>query len=167
MRRLLTFSAIAAALAAATFHVRDLHATGGFTLGNVVVYRIGDGVATLGSGAAAVFLDEYTPTASPSLVQSIPMPIAPSSSGNRALTAAGNATSEGELARSTDGRYLVLAGYNAAPGTAAIAGTAGTSVSRVIARVDSNGLVDTTTALTDADSGGNPRGAVSTDGLNF
>ena len=109
MRRLLTFFVVATAVAAATFHVRDLHATGGFGAGNLVVYRVGDGAALSGS-AAAVFLDEYTTGGA--LVQSIAMPTTVQNTGNRALTASGTATSEGELTRSLDGQYLVAAGYN-------------------------------------------------------
>jgi hypothetical protein len=40
-----------------------------FTAGNIVVYRVGDGTAALGSTATAVFLDEYTPSGT--LVQSV------------------------------------------------------------------------------------------------
>jgi len=165
MRKLLTILVMATAVAAATLHVRDLHATGGFTPGNLVVYRVGDGAAALSGNAAAVFLDEYRPNGT--LVQSIPMPTAASGSGNRALTASGTATSEGELTRSVDGQYLVAAGYNAAPATTGVATSTSTVVNRVIARIDANGLIDTTTALTDGISGGNPRGVVSTDGHDF
>ena len=166
MRKLLlTFFVVATAIAAATFHVRDLHAAPGFTPGNVVVYRVGDGVTALSGNAAAVFLDEYTPSGT--LVQSIAMPTATAITGNRALTASGTATSEGELTRSVDGQYLVAAGYNAAPAATGVATSTSATVNRVIARVDSNGSVDTTTALTDAISGGNPRGVVSTNGLDF
>ncbi|HZT76131.1 MAG TPA: DNA/RNA non-specific endonuclease [Vicinamibacterales bacterium] len=161
MRRLLTLVGIAAAIATATLHVRDLHATAGFTPGNLVVYRVGDGSAALTGNAAAVFLDEYTPSGT--FVQSFAMPTA-AIGNNRALTASGSATSEGELTRSVDGQYLVAAGYNAAPGTASVTSSTSANVNRVIARVDSTGTIDTTTALTDAISGGNPRGAVSTDG---
>jgi predicted extracellular nuclease len=135
-----------------------------FTPGNLVVYRVGTGTGALGSAATAVFLDEYTPTGT--LVQSIAMPTADSGS-NQTLTAAGNSTSEGFLDLSSDGRYLVLGGYDAAVGTASIAGTASASVNRVIGRVDANGNVDTTTALTNAFSGGNIRGVTSVDGTSF
>src|SRR5262249_17571744 len=61
-----------------------------FTSGNLVVYRVGDGSAALGSGATAVFLDEYTPGGV--LVQSIALPTT-ISGANRRLTASGSATS--------------------------------------------------------------------------
>lgn len=135
-----------------------------FASGNLVVYRVGDGSAALGSGGTAVFLDEYTPSGT--LVQSIPMPTAVNGA-NRRLVASGTATSEGFLSRSADGQYVVLAGYDAAVGTASITGSASTAVNRVIGRVGADGNVDTTTALTDAISGGNPRGAATTNGTDL
>ena len=134
-----------------------------------MVYRVGDGAAALTNAATAVFLDEYTPAGA--LVQSVPMPTAVSGS-NRILTGSGTATSEGLLTLSSDGQYLVLAGYDATVGTVSVANTASAAVNRVIGRVDGAATIDTTTALTDAYSGtagtaGNPRGAVSTDGMNF
>ena len=44
------------------------------TAGNLVVVRIGSGVATLTNAAQPVYLDEYAPTGA--LVQSIAMPVA-------------------------------------------------------------------------------------------
>ncbi len=136
----------------------------GFSAGNVVVLRVGDGSGSLSSAAAPVFLDEYSPSGA--LVQSVPMPTT-GSGDQRRLVASGSATSEGALALSADGRYLTLAGYDAAPGTAAIAGTPSATVSRVVARVDAAGAVDTTTALADAFTGTNIRGAVTDDGSRF
>src|SRR5438309_1564029 len=94
---------------------------GPFTPGNIVIYRVGDGSAALAATATAVFLDEYTPAGT--LVQSIAMPV----SGQQ-LTASGSATSEGFLTRSTDGAFIVLAGYAANAGTAAVAGTSASTV---------------------------------------
>jgi hypothetical protein len=81
-----------------------------------------------------------------------------------ALTANGTATSEGYLNLSQDGRYLVLTGYNAAPGTASIAGTSSATTPRVVGRIDASGSVDTSTNFTTAFSGNNIRSAYSTDG---
>ena len=140
------------------------HTTAAFTPGNIVVYRVGDGTGVLSAAAAPVFLDEFTPAGA--LVQSVPMPTAVVAS-NRRLTAAGNSTSEGFLTRSVDGNYLVVPGYDAAVATGAVAGTTSATVNRVIGRVDAAGTVDTTTALTDAISAGNPRGATSTNGTDL
>src|SRR6478672_3541108 len=113
MRKSLTVFAIAAAIVATSSVFSGLRASGGFTLGNLVVYRVGDGIASLGSAATAVFLDEYTTAGA--LVQSIPMPTAVNGTQKR-LTASGSATTEGFLTLSADGRYVVLTGYDAALG---------------------------------------------------
>jgi hypothetical protein len=130
------------------------------TPGNIVVVRVGDGSTTLNGNASAVFLDEYTPAGG--FVQTIALP----TSGNT-LTNAGSATSEGFLNLSVDNQYLIQAGYKAVPGTAAVATSTSAAVNRVIGRTDMNGNVDTTTALTDAYSGGNIRAATSDDGTHF
>jgi len=135
-----------------------------FTAGNLVVYRVGTGAAPLDSTATAVFLDEYTSAGT--LVQSVALPTTTSGS-NRRFTASGSATSEGLLTRSTDGRYLVLAGYDAATGTPSVGSTTSAAVNRVIARIGVDGTIDTTTALTDAASGNSPRGVAATDGSGY
>ncbi len=141
--------------------------TSAFTPGNLVVYRVDGGGAALSSVGTAVFLDEYTTAAGQTApVQSIAMPTAVSGS-NKRLVAAGSSTSEGLMTRSVDGNYLVLAGYDADVGTAAVAATTSAATNRVIGRIDKNGAIDTTTALTDAISGGNPRGATSTNGTDL
>jgi predicted extracellular nuclease len=135
-----------------------------FTPGNVVVYRVGTGAGALVANAAtAVFLDEYTPAGV--LVQSIALPTADSGS-NQTLTAAGTATTEGMLSLSTDGRYLMLAGYDAAPGTANITAANSATIGRVIGRVGADGVADTSTLIS-AFSGGNPRSVASTDGSTY
>lgn len=136
-----------------------------FTNGNVVIYRVGDGGSSLLNTGAPVFLDEYTPAGV--LVQSIAMPTVVNGAHKR-LVASGTATSEGLLTRSADGRYLVASGYDATPPFASsISGSTSATVNRVIGRVDAAGNVDTTTALTDAATGNNPRSAVSSNGTDF
>lgn len=133
------------------------------TPGNVVIYRVGDGSAGLVNTGVAVFLDEYSPTGT--LVQSIPMPTT-ASGANNALFASGTASSEGLISRSADGQYIIATGY-ASTHTSSLAGTAATLINRVVARVDMNGVIDTSTALTDFSSGNNPRSATSVDGTGF
>lgn len=135
-----------------------------FTFGNVLVVRVGDGLAALTNASTAVFLDEYSPTGT--LVQSIPLPTA-ATGANQPLTCAGTSTSEGFLNLSDNGLYLTLAGYGTAPGLTSVAASLATATPRVIGRVDLNGTIDTSTALSDAYSGGNIRSAVSTDGSVF
>jgi DNA/RNA endonuclease G (NUC1) len=129
-----------------------------FTPGNIVVYRVGDGVAALGSGGTAVFLDEYTQAGT--LVQSIAMP----TTGSR-LVASGTATTEGFMTRSQDGQYLIVPGYDAALAAASI--TTSTTVPRVIGRVDSTGAVNATSSYLDSGTGGNIRSATSVDGTRY
>jgi hypothetical protein len=137
-----------------------------FTAGNLVVVRVGTGASSLTNAATAVFLEEFTPQGVH--VQTIPLPTTPTTAGNRALTISGTATSEGFLARSTDGRYLTMGGYNAAVGTAGVASTTSPGVSRVVARIAADGAVDTTTAFSDSTfSGSNIRSAITTDGTSL
>jgi len=130
---------------------------------------MGDGLAPLANAPNAVptFIDKYT--TSGLFVSSIPMPTTLTGS-NHPLTEAANSTSVGHLARSVDGRYLTLGGYDADAGATNIRQT---TAGRVIGRVTlSSGAVDTTTDLMDAypGSAGNNndmRSAVSTDGTKF
>ncbi|HEX3526689.1 MAG TPA: Calx-beta domain-containing protein, partial [Thermoanaerobaculia bacterium] len=135
-----------------------------FTPGNLVVYRVGDGAAALTANGTAVFLDEYTTGGT--LVQSIAVPTTTVGSQRR-LVCSGTATTEGFLTRSTDGQSVVFSGYDAALATALITTSTSATVPRVIGRVGFNGTIDTTTALTDAISGGNPRSAASTNGTDL
>lgn len=134
-----------------------------FTAGNVVVCRVGDGAAALTSAATPVFLDEFTPAGT--LVQSIAMPTAVSGS-NQILTVAGTSTNDCTLTRSSNGSYLLIAGYTAPVGTAAVAGTTSAAFPRVIGRIDANGVVDTSTTTT-AFSTANIRSATSDNGTNI
>lgn len=145
---------------AALEQLEDRSLMAAFTPGNLVIYRVGDGAAGLVNTGAAVFLDEFSPSGT--LVQSVAMPTTANGQQNP-LIASGTANSEGLLTRSVDGRYLVLPGY-ASTIPAASSLTSSTTVSRVIGRVDSQGVIDTTTDLADWSSGGSPRGVASTDG---
>ena len=136
-----------------------------FTAGDVVIYRVGDGVTMLASGVGSpVFLDEYSPSGT--LVQSVGLPTT-SGGSNQPLIATGTAGTEGQLTRSADRQYLLLTGYGAAIGTAGLTMSVSTSVPRVVGRVDHTGAIDTSTALTDFSSGDKPRGAASTDGTSI
>ncbi|MBI5850490.1 MAG: hypothetical protein HZB39_05550 [Planctomycetes bacterium] len=139
-------------------------ATAQITPGNLVVVRVGDGAAALSSAATRYALDELTTAGAP--VQTIPMPTS-ASGPNRACNVAGTATSEGFLTQSDDGRYLVSTGYDAALGTASVAGTTSALVNRVVARIAMDETIDTSTALGDAYSAGNIRSATSLDGSQF
>ncbi len=137
----------------------------GFTAGDIVIYRVGDGAQTLASTGNSVFLDEYTPTGT--LVQSIALPTA-ASGANKALVASGTATSEGQLNLSADGQYLALTGYNSAPVAASsLPGSTAATVSRTVGIVRGDGSVDTTTSLSNFADKNNPRAAYTADGTNI
>lgn len=135
-----------------------------FVGGNLVVCRVGDGHSVLGNGATAVFIDEFTPTGA--FVRSIALPTTVVGN-NKRLTVAGNSVSECQITRSTDGRYLMIAGYDAPIGTLSLAASPSTTNARVIGRIDPMGAVDTTTALSDAISEGSVRGSASTNGTDL
>jgi hypothetical protein len=132
---------------------------GGFTSNNLVIYRAGDGVAALNNQPTPVFLDEFT--RSGALIESIPV-----STNN--YSCSGVAVAEGLMTRSTDKQFLVFVGYGTNKTFGAPAPSSLSSVvPRVIGRVDGNGNVDVSTRLTDFNSGGNPRAAVSTNGVDM
>ena len=131
-----------------------------FTLtnGNLAIYRVGDGTAALGSTGTAVFIDEYTTAGT--LVQSIAVPTTTSGSNHR-LVASGTATSEGLITRSSDGKSLVFAGYDAALGTTGVK-SSGTLTIGII----KNGATDTATSTTTL-NGDNIRGVAYDGGSGF
>ena len=136
-----------------------------FMPGNLVIYRVGSGAGSLINTGNPVFLDEYTPTGT--LVQSIALPTTVIGT-NKQLIASGTSSSEGLLTRSSNGQYLILTGYASdIPGAASLSGTASATVNRTIGLVDYNGIINTTTALTDAATGSSPRSAISSNGTNL
>ncbi|MET4076454.1 IPT/TIG domain-containing protein [Hymenobacter sp. UYCo722] len=137
-----------------------------FTPGNIVVARVGEGgTAALTSTSTAVFLDEYTPGGT--LVQSVALPTS-ISGNNRALTVSGTTPSELGLARSADGRSLVLAGYGTSPGgTPTVSSSSAANVVRVVGLVGADGSVDTSTSLQGAFDGVSVRAVASPDGNSF
>jgi len=130
---------------------------------DVVVVRVGDGSAALSSAATAVYLERRG--ADGSIVGAIALPTAVQGS-NRQFSLSGSSGSEGAIAVSADGRYASLAGYAADVGLASVSTTTSASVLRVVARIDGQNNVDTSTVL-NAFSGANVRGAVSSDGAAF
>ncbi|XZF12718.1 beta strand repeat-containing protein [Chitinophagaceae bacterium MMS25-I14] len=133
-----------------------------FGTGNLVVYRAGDGTTALSSGGTAVFIDEYTPAGV--LVQSIPMPTTSVSGGNNRLVCSGTASSEGLIHVSPNGKYLAIAGYDAAVGTASVVSA---STNRVVAVMNAQGVYGSTTMFSNMYSGNNIRSAITTDSTNI
>lgn len=158
---------VAAAAAALSWVPATVSSAAPFTPGNIVIYRIGSteaGAPTLGTTAAPLFLDEFTPAGL--LVQSVPLPTA-ASGANHILTGKGDATSEGLITRSADGRYLLVSGYDAPVGTADPSAASAAAINRVVGRIDAGGVIDTTTAINNAFSGNNVRSATSTNGIDI
>ena len=162
--RFKSLTSLAAAFSAACMiqQAAPLHAAP-FTPGNVVIYRVGTGSAALTNASTAVFLDEYTSAGA--LVQSIALPTA-DSGANQSITASGTATSGGLISCSSDGQYIIVTGYDSAPGVASITSSATTTVTRVIGRMAADGSVNSSTTTTSF-SADNIRGATSTDGQGF
>ncbi len=137
------------ALAAATVMA------GPITPGNLAVVRIGG----TGGAASAGFIEEFSTTGTP--VQTLALPTA-DNGANQMCTLAGSATTnEGYLSLSTNGQYLTLAGNDIPLGTTVATST----LDRVVARIDLNGVIDTTTHFNLA-GGWNARSAVM-DGNNI
>jgi hypothetical protein len=110
------------------------------TPGNLLVYRVDGNGASLGSDAAIVRIDEYALDGT--LVQTITLPY--TGSGNL-LTGSGTATSEGKITVSPNGRWVGVAGYNAAENTPSVATASG--IQRTIARIDTtDGSYDVSTS---------------------
>lgn len=101
-----------------------------FTVGNLVVLEVGDGVTALSSAANPMALTEYTTGGV--AVQTISIP----STGPGQHTMSGTATSEGLISLSGDLTRIIIPGYAAPAGTAGIASTSGATVNRAIASVD-------------------------------
>jgi hypothetical protein len=133
------------------------------------VVRVGTGAAPLSNASTAVFLEERD--AGGALLRTLTLPTAVDGN-NQPFTVAGTSATEGALSRSTNGAFVTLAGYAAATGVAMInmtsnASTDATPTNRVVARVASNGTIDTSTRMVDAFSTNSVRASTSVDGTAF
>jgi hypothetical protein len=106
-----------------------------FTQGRIVALQVGDGTAVLSSAATPIFLKEFTTIGTAGISLTIP------TTGTNRLTISGSAGSDGQMTLSQDGKFISIAGYDAASGTAAITGTTSAVANRVINTVDANGSV--------------------------
>ncbi len=130
------------------------------------VVRIGatDG-GVLTAVAAPVFIEQRLVSDGGLVGAPVALPTGVPDAGQDLLTMPGIAAIAG-LSRSQDGRYLSMAGYNAALGTANPANSADTIV---VARIDSAGNVDTSTQFSSAAFHGanSIRSSVTADGTSF
>jgi len=106
------------------------------------------------SPSAAVYLDEFTVSnnGALNLVQSVPLPVTANDCGlnglpNRRCTNSGQATAEGQITLSKDNNYIIHTCYDAPLGVLNVPKTVAAQVPRVIARVNMNGIVDTSISL--------------------
>jgi hypothetical protein len=137
------------------------HAEAQFTTGSLVVLRVGEGVSALNNTGTAVFLDQFNTTGSGQTANyTLAMPTVTSGAINR-LVMSGSASSEGQLTLSLDKTKIVVAGYDAALGTASVASSTSATVARVVNGVDSEGTVSTLATTSVNFSGNNFRSAYS------
>lgn len=138
----------------------------GLSVGDLIVERMGDGSAALTSTGTPIFISQYK--TSGDLVQTKVLQRVfprPTTSPFNALDS-GSATSNGQLTRSADGRFICIPAYNGTNGESGIAGSDSTKIARVIATIDASGTMDTSRASTML-TGNNFRSVTTTDGLNF
>ncbi len=145
-----------------------------FAAGNLVVLQVGDGTPIANNDQPqTVVLKEFSLVPESPPVQSLTMPTIAAPPNHR-LTIPRSAHRHGVLKRTTNGLYLLLGGYDAAPGEDPVPGkplpyaSNADVVNRVVGRVDATGNIDTTTALVDAYNGDQGfHGAASEDGINI
>jgi hypothetical protein len=132
---------------------------------NLVVIRVGTGSGYDFDKTQSVHMEEYGDVggASLTLKQTIDLP----SRGPTAVTLPGDNNHDGILNRSADGRYLVFGGYRADAGidnpNNPYLPLVDPLVNRVVARIASDGSVDSSTMLTDGSFSLNTIRAVATD----
>ena len=186
--------AIQAAILAITTLSEPADAATLFTPGNLVVSVEGNGVAGAASGpytdnqAAPLTLFQYQTggTSSVTYLSAFVLPQT-AAGGNFAISGEYGSSSEGTLQLSSNGRYLTIMGYgvnaaafNADPGafspnsantalgqSGSQTGQGYTAVPRVVALIDSNGDVNTSTAVYNVFNANNPRSAFTSDGTNI
>jgi trimeric autotransporter adhesin len=127
-----------------------------FTPGNLTVLKVGDGSGALSSAAWPISVVEYTTSGAPTGV-SVNFP----SSGLLKITNSGSATSEGMMGLSAERDLLVVAGYDAPSGTAAIASTSSATYNRELFGVTSGSGYSKLASSGTAYSGNNIRSGTS------
>lgn len=128
--------------------------------------RVGTGTGALSTSAAPAFLEQRDAYGTP-VGPVVALPVA-ASGGQRAFTLSGTDVNGGRLSRSNDGKYVVALGYSQVPGTATpYSVLPSASAPRVVLRVSSTGVVDTSTGISLASASGNARTAVSNNGTGM
>jgi hypothetical protein len=112
--------------------------------GDLIAIQRGDGTTNLGSSGYLVSLAEYTTAGV--LVQRIYLPNADSGT-THALLLSGQNGAEGLAQRSGNGQFITVVGYDTPVGNSFETSTQPYQFPRTIARIDANGNVDTSTAI--------------------
>ena len=123
--------------------------------------------AALTNASNPIFLEQRA-SSNGALASTLALPTG-ANDGGGPIAISGTATSEGDIQLSGDTHFVTVAGYAIVPGIAGIASTSSNSdggVNRTVARIDKNGVIDTTTAF-DSFSANNVRTAVTNDGTTF
>jgi len=147
----------AAALVALGYGLASSNATAqtAFTLGNLVVNRLGDGSTTLSSTSTNITVQEFSPLGG-SPIQSIAIP----GTGSGAVSDSGSASSNGYLNYFAD--TIWVPGYQAAVGTASVTGTPAATVPRTVVPISSDGAIGTSATLGSGFTANNIRSAIGT-----
>lgn len=163
-----------------------------FQTGDLVVSVEGNGVWGAASGtytdnqAAPLTLFQFAPTGTSSASYAGSLVLPQTSSGaNSAISGEYGSSSEGALQLSGNGAYLTVMGYgvnaaafnanpaaygssnNALGQSGSLTGQGYTPVPRVVALINKDGAVNTTTALYNVFNGNNPRSVATVDGKTF
>ncbi len=126
-----------------------------FTPGNILVYKVGDSATALSANGSPIFLNEYTPSGT--FVQS--KRLSRTTAGVNTILSAATSNSEGYITLNTNGTNVAVGGYNAPTTNASsLSGASAATIRRIVAIVDRNQNIDTTTKLKDVS--GNIRGVV-------
>lgn len=151
------------------------YVAGPFTQGDLVVTTYGNTVPSTihpDGPATLITLEEFTPTivANSTPVMALVLPSTVTGS-NVGLVGEYGSSSEGTIQPTYDGQRLTIGGYSAIPGMAytatALAQSTDTQVPRVVALIDINGNVDTSSVFNDIYNTNNPRCVYSPDDINL
>jgi len=132
--------------------------------GELLTLRVGDGTAALNtSSAQPLFIDHYhLNERQASLINTTPLPTTKDGENYRCV-GTGTPLSSNFITRSANGRYVIVGGYDAEIGSKPISMSA-KDANRVVAIVDDEYNVNTTTALSNAFDKSEFRCAASIDG---
>jgi len=138
---------------------------------NVLVVRVGDGYTpgnlppTTANTTHGGWIDEYTLAGL--LVRSFRLPNITSGTTSRCSLSGGVYTMDGFAARSPDNSAVTLACLDYPAGGTQGGSWPASSVPRVVASLTADGVITTTTKITDSFASCIPRAALSPDGTNF